>query len=456
MTTGFSSVIGDTLRQIAGLRSPVVRTCHVGNNTANNWGWLALARNTLLLQYDHTLYGVDDVCLPWLVLGDRGRVEADFDVAGRPRPEHHGLHATAALRAAPGRHHSVLCHGIFTDGGDVLHDHWRQAVRGSQRRNARAPSCDSADYLASFELLAALVTAFAERRQLHLIFDRWVRTSKRGVPVFFPIEHIAYGDRALTIHGGGGSLLHDAGIDALLAELRHGLAAVADRVRAGIRPPPLNYPWPALAFGYLWTAVKEHHADATQDRFFHAGGSASQYYLREPALAGRLQLVKRALVELGYLPEAAAIEVIPSHTCQLFATTPASAEVLAGMLEGWRDRLRRRDDTPGMLAQLSATTAPAVVIGAWFARLEPETRTWLAAQRTAFNRLDPHRLPIAHMTRPPADTYNKYGISQRALAERPVIFPEVFHHLRWFEAELLAKALAEVACHEPELAERAP
>jgi hypothetical protein len=453
MATCFGEVIGDTLRRVAALHSPVVRTCHVGNNTANNWGWLQLARNTLLLQYDHTLYGVDDVCLPWLVLGDRGRVEADFDFSGQPRPEHRGKHATEVFERIPGRHHSVLCHGIFAghEGDDVFHSHWKQAVISSRVRNGSAPSCDSADYLANLELAAALVGSFAELRRLDLLFDRWVRTSRRGVPVFFPLEEITYlAGGGVTIRGGGGTLLHAGNVAELIEAFAGGLRSVAARVCSGVRPERLSYPWPSLAFGYLWTAVKERRVDRSQDRFFHAGGSASQYYVNEQAISARLQAVKHELVRLGFLGEQDTIEVIPTHCCQLFATTPDSEAVLGALLEEWHGRLARRADLKDIAAALGETTEPVVVTQRFLESCEPETISWLAAQRATFNQLDQNRLPIAHVTRAPSSTYNKYGISQRTLAGNQIFFPEVFRTLRWFEAELLTKCLAELASHEAE------
>src|SRR5882757_3924100 len=92
--------IAATLAEIRQLRSPVVRSCHVGNNTANIWGWLALARHARIAQVDHTLYGVDEVCLPWMVLDDGGRSAACYDYRGEPVP------------SAVGRHASELCAGI--------------------------------------------------------------------------------------------------------------------------------------------------------------------------------------------------------------------------------------------------------------------------------------------------------------------------------------------------------
>ena len=50
--------IGKTLQAVRSLKSPVIRSFHIGNNTLNNWAWLDLARNTRMVQFDHTLYGM--------------------------------------------------------------------------------------------------------------------------------------------------------------------------------------------------------------------------------------------------------------------------------------------------------------------------------------------------------------------------------------------------------------
>ena len=74
--------IAETLAEIDDLVAPVVRSCHVGNNTANNWAWLVLAPNSRMVQYDHTMYGVDEVAAAWLRLGDYGSVDAGVNYKG--------------------------------------------------------------------------------------------------------------------------------------------------------------------------------------------------------------------------------------------------------------------------------------------------------------------------------------------------------------------------------------
>ena len=48
--------IEETLGLVAEYPIPVARS---GNNGSYNWGWLALARNTRLMLFDHTTYGTD-------------------------------------------------------------------------------------------------------------------------------------------------------------------------------------------------------------------------------------------------------------------------------------------------------------------------------------------------------------------------------------------------------------
>src|SRR5690349_18430002 len=94
ITSSMGVKIAETLQAIAELRHPVVRTCHIGNATANNFGWLALTANTYLGQMEHTLYGVDDIYFPWAMLGDSGMVEACFDHRGGVAPDAAGRHAS--------------------------------------------------------------------------------------------------------------------------------------------------------------------------------------------------------------------------------------------------------------------------------------------------------------------------------------------------------------------------
>ena len=98
----FGERIGETIATVRRSPSPVPRSCHVGNNGAYNWGWLALARNSRVLLYDHTSYGADRVCLPWAVLDDDGLAAAVYDVDGGELAALRGSHAGAVVAASPG------------------------------------------------------------------------------------------------------------------------------------------------------------------------------------------------------------------------------------------------------------------------------------------------------------------------------------------------------------------
>src|SRR4028119_386866 len=122
ITSCMSVTIAETLRAIAGLRHPVVRPCHIGNTTANNYGWLALTPNTYLGQMEHTLYGVDDIYFPWAVLGDGGIIEACYDPRGGPSPDAVGQHANVLRGRVERKHCSLLSYGIFGkyEGEDLI------------------------------------------------------------------------------------------------------------------------------------------------------------------------------------------------------------------------------------------------------------------------------------------------------------------------------------------------
>ena len=137
--------VAETLRSVAAYPVPVARTCHLGNNGAYNWGWLALARNTRPVLDDHTTYGADRLCLPWTVLGDGGRVDAAYDIDGGEVVGLAGAHATDAAGAVASRHRSILNYGIpARHGGRPLAQHHHAANRELARHfNGSRPSFDA-------------------------------------------------------------------------------------------------------------------------------------------------------------------------------------------------------------------------------------------------------------------------------------------------------------------------
>lgn len=121
-----------TLTKIEKLRAPVIRSCHIGNNTVNNWGWLNLARNTRMVQYDHTLYGVDEVAVPWVALSDHGKVARCLTHKGEEVRDFTGSHVNKMIPAMDRRYSAYLNFGICGNGdgeSDLITSHCKTSAR---------------------------------------------------------------------------------------------------------------------------------------------------------------------------------------------------------------------------------------------------------------------------------------------------------------------------------------
>jgi hypothetical protein len=446
-------VIVDTLTEVAKLRSPVVRSCHIGNNTANNWGWLALANNTRMVQYDHTRYMVDEVAVPWMLLGSDGIVEACFDHRGIPQQDTIGKHANTALCVPDRVHCAHLNYGIFANNGgsDLIAEHCNVSNVLTGRINRSRVSFDSLEIWGSQELLYRVLSDVAKRQMLHLIFDRWVRTSTKGYVVMQRIRSIAYhGTRRVTIHGTNGARVFAGTIDQLLVAFFDAMSAISKRLLTGERLDRVNYPWLTITFDYLVHAVLEYRADDSQRLFWHAGGSASSYYINEPELKSSFQETSGLLIALGYLPKDAHLQYIPTFSCQLFATRTDALAVLNAIVGLWS---RFVHANPSMVAraidELQNTTQPLAAANSILAAVPHDLRADLQYLIRAFNEYSLHHLPVAHATAQRGHpTYNKYGIAQRQLLDEALSFPNGLEQMQWGQAELLIKTLAFLSCGE--------
>jgi hypothetical protein len=447
MQTCMLERVGDTLSAIRALASPVVRSCHVGNNTSNNWGWLALGGNTRHVQYDHTLYGVDENSSPWLLLGHAGRVIASYDYRGRSRLEDVGRHLNEVMGRIERKHRSILNYGIFAghEGTDLISSQVALAKALARGINGSELSFDSSELLAQPALLDAVIGDLADCRRLALVFDRWVESTRAGHVIVTPLrELVQSGPRSLRLVAADGGVPFDGTLSELLAAFRAGLEAVHRRLHEGHRFDRVAYPWVSLSFSYLWATVTEHAVDPSQDEFWHAGGSASQYYINTPALARPLVSTCAALAEVGHLPMGARVKLIPSFCAQLFATTGSGMAMLTRMLERWHAALATIGDLDEIGAQLQVSSAPLEVVRPFVARLDTELRTELEAMLAEFNQVEATRLPVAHVVASDDPTYNKYGAPQQALVDRTIQFPAAIYESRWFELDLLVKTLAEL------------
>jgi hypothetical protein len=444
--------VRETLDTVAALATPVVRTCHIGNLTANNFGWLALARNTYFGQMEHTLYGVDDIYLPWVALGDDGRVETFYDHTGRPHPSLAGRHANELRGLVARRHSSLFSFGIFAEhrGEDLISHHVHTAERLGESLNGARVVPRSAEVLHLRPLLTGLIRHFFRRRLLHLLFHKWVRTTRAGHVTMLRIKEILYeGGEDLAVFTTDSSLSFRGSLEDLLAALFSGMAAVAGRLQSGLRFSALSYPWITTCFNLVMNAVKEHALDPDQRVFWHAVAATNHTYVNQAWFQEELAAVTRELERGGFLPEGAELRLIPTYACQLFATGEESLAELELLVALWRDHLRTHPErTRRMLAALAGTTAPAAVVDAFFPELPRVFLDELAERLTAFNEIDPHHLPIAYAAGSDHTCYNKYGIAQSHLLGKPVLFPSGLFAMRWGEAELLVKTLGRITMNE--------
>jgi hypothetical protein len=443
-----NETIAQTLAAISGLTTPVARSCHIGNNTSNVWGWLSLAENSSLVQFDHTRYGLDENCMPWLVLGNAGRIVACYNHRGEAQPEWIGRHVTEQLQSIATRYFAILNYSIYADhrGEDLIRWHCQTADRLSAEMNGSRPSFDSAEALSIRSLVRDAVAAFAESQKLHLCIDRWVylRRRRHSHIVSQAIRRIEYiGASRLEIYDDNGSRAFVGSYNDLSNALINGLEQVEQRLTVGAAVETANYPWFALGFSYLIQAVKEYAADHGQQHFWHAAGSSSQYYINAPLFRQRFAQTRDILVAASLLPEQATVTMIPSYCCQLFATDAFSATALDELLDLWRSYVARNDPVMfSTLHELGKTERPVVLVEQFYKAVDPKLLAALADAAAKFNRLCVNTLPVSHAANLHHPTYNKYGVAQHELFGVTPRFPRALYDLTWGQAELLIKVLA--------------
>jgi hypothetical protein len=225
---------------------------------------------------------------------------------------------------------------------------------------------------------------------------------------------------------------------------------ISRRIVTGSHEEWGDYPWFALGFNYLSHMLKESALDPEQRTFWHAGGSASAYYVNDSGFRREVEGLRDALVEAHVLPPAATMKMIPTLGAQLFATCSRSLSALEALLDAWeacsRPRLEQVDAAVGALA---ATTAPVPVVEDFCQALSPEELERLRRCVADFNDAGVNHLPVAHASAAPCPTYTKYGVAQhRLMVVRPQ-FPARLMHMRWGEAELLVKVLARILSDVP-------
>ena len=199
-------------RHRATVALPVPRSCHVGNNGAYNWGWLALARNSRVLLYDHTSYGADRVCLPWAVLDDDGLAAAVYDVDGGELAALRGSHAGAVAAASPARYRSILNYGVPAthDGLPLAAHHFLTNSRLAAHFNGSEATFDAREALDAFSVVESIVSHALPDGRLPMLFDRWVER-RRGRVVFTKVAAMdVEGERASMLDPQGGTSSREA------------------------------------------------------------------------------------------------------------------------------------------------------------------------------------------------------------------------------------------------------
>ena len=457
----FDDTVSATLEAIGRLAAPVLRSCHIGNNGSYNFGWLALAGNTRLCMYDHTTYGADRVCHPWLVVGDRGRILRAFGVDGMTRPELQGLHVSAPEVAVPVKHRSILNFGLAAhiDGIPLVTWHHDRNRRLALAVNGSLSTFDAKQMQIHFALLTRITEFFAARGRLDVLFDRWV-TVRRGRVMLMRIGQLVVEAGTVSIWGTDGALLFGGTLAAMLTSLESGLASVVQRVTTGSTADRLDYPWIRLGVAYLFGAACEFASDAGQRRFYHAGGLTSPYYMDEAPFRAQFTQAETLLVEGGFLPFGVEFVVVPIGACQFFARSGAAS--LLDDLLATAVAVLRAHALPQAVSRALRLLALSGASGAapqppLLAGLDASACESLRQLTLAFNEIDPNTLPSClrvgdfnGFTRYGAD-----GLGAGAVESGVKLhFPALLRELSWGEAEWILQVLGELHAGEPEAAVR--
>jgi hypothetical protein len=229
----------------------------------------------------------------------------------------------------------------------------------------------------------------------------------------------------------------------LVDRLTTALEALERRFMTGEPPGAPSYPWLTLPFAYLAGAVHERAKDTEQRTFWHAGGSASQYYLNDQRIQAELSALRDHLAHGGFLPEDAQLIVVPTFCCQLVATRESSRGQLEELIATWAAYVRRHERSLAPLLARLGTTTDAFGVAADHADLLPAAVAAVILEALArFNAADRNALPVAHVIGRRHPNYNKYGVAQSSLAGARLIPPDGLGAMTWAQAELLVKTLA--------------
>lgn len=444
--------IGDTLDSIEKLPSPVARTCHVGNNTSNIWGMLSMIPNSYLLEYDHTLYSLDENCIPWVLLGSHGKIERCFDHYGREDAQWNGTHVNKHLRGLA-KKYNILNYGIYADleGQDLMSFHFNESSEMSKQFNNSSPCTDSMKVLENASLVNEIIRFFCETTSLDLVFNRWINISKKGITTTHPLTKINYGPGQVKMEIHGSGLVFSGTPDDLTAVLLKDLDLIVSRIKKGVKASVKGYPWFTLAFAYLFSTVQEAVKHPAQRVFWHGGGSSSQYYTNDLSFQNNFNVLWKQLAKGGFLPADGHVKLLPTFNCQLFSTTEEGAEILVQILNYWDVIMQNNsNELEKICCTLATSSDPGQVAETALMLLNTSSKKELTALVRCFNEKDANQLPVAHIANSKKENYNKFGASLNDLKNMPIKWPYKLRNYKWGEMELLLKVLGEIFADEME------
>lgn len=448
--------IADTLQAIDHLRQPVSRSCHIGNNGNYNFAWLALARNTRFVMYDHTTYGADRVCFPWMLVRDYGIIDTAFDIDGQPCLHLQGKHVDTPSARVPVKHRSILNYGIkaTVDNTPLFAYHYAANCELARRHNNnKEHTFDARELLVNFHLCEQITRHFARMGTLDMLFDRWV-VQRRGRVLMERIRVIRNIRNDILVTNTNGQLLFRGDIQALIDSLHESLNAIVAHITKAVPLASISYPWFNLIFSYLFGAAIEYGRDSRQTSFFHAGGLTSPYYTSDANFRHRFAQLANCLQISGFLPQNEfSFNVVPIACCQLYACSDSLAP-LEELILCAREALHTVAN-PAEFTRSFQQSDPDVrqdLMAMLLQRVRPSVRSKLRDQASRFNSDCPNRIPVCFKS-PPVSAFTKYGVGgvhSRSLRQDAIIFPRVLFDLTWSEGEWVVQALGHLFAHLPE------
>lgn len=436
--------IGDTLRVIENLPQPVSRSCHIGNNGNYNFAWLALAKNTRFVMYDHTTYGADRVCFPWMLVRDYGIIDSAFDIDGHLRNDLRNKHVGTV--DVPARYRSILNYGIeaTVDNMPLFTYHYALNCELAKRHSNQAHTFDSQEVLNNFNLCEGIIHHFAQKAELHLLFDRWV-AHRKGRKLMEHIQTIRYSGNDIFIFNTNKQLVFRGDIEALVDSLHEALIPMVAHITNAVPLPPMSYPWFNLVFSYLFGAATEYNLDSTKTSFFHAGGLTSPYYMNDVGFQRRFEHIASRLQIAGFLPQQDfSFTVIPIACCQLYACSYnlAPLEELVLCAREALHTVARPAELTSIFQQFQSDVRQDCT-AMLFQRIRPSIRTKLCYQTLAFNSDSANHIPVC-LNNSLGNTFTKYGVGgvhSRSLREDKIVFPTVLLDMTWSEGEWIVQVL---------------